>query len=261
LTLYAVAQTGIFSDEVTRGTADSPTGSDKPQTAQTHGSITPLLILTACAPLAIHISSGSTAVLAIGLSYALLTAIALRLLERAKHEAENPTLNGSVIYSANGFLAQPDEPAKSAQHPVLAIVRDVSAAAALSTAIATLNLESFSFGGLTYDSVGYHGMFGQALWDAMNGFGMVLLHITMLASLLFMVSSNPGMVVVDTLHASSVTAISVMRLLILSGGCCAMAPHSTRCCRSIADTDRYRHRHRALLPQASCRCSRRFARS
>ena len=216
LILHAIAQTSIFGSDVARGT-DSSTGSDKPQPAPTYGSSTPLLILTASAVAAVHTSSGSNAVLSIGLSYAVLVAIALRLLESAHHVAENPAPNGSVIYSANGFLAQPNTPAGTASDTTT--IRDVSIAAALGTSLAALTLETFGFGGLTYEYVGYQGTFGQAVWDAVYGLGTVVVHIVMLGPLLVMVSltfamsTKPlGICPSDLLHASRVSAISATRI-------------------------------------------------
>ncbi|TKA81017.1 hypothetical protein B0A55_02479, partial [Friedmanniomyces simplex] len=195
LILFAIAQTSIFSNDSARG-ADSPTGSDKPQPTPIYGSSTPLLILTTSAVAATYVSSGSNAVLSIGLSYAVLSAVALRLVQSAKSEAHHPTLNGGgVIYSANGFLAQPDKLDGSKHDLTLVVIRDVSTAAAIGTALAAVTLESFSFGGLAYwgligQAMGERWVLGQAILSVVYGFGMVAVHITMLGSLLVMIQTQ-----------------------------------------------------------------------
>ncbi|KAK3110672.1 hypothetical protein LTR53_014799, partial [Teratosphaeriaceae sp. CCFEE 6253] len=183
LTLFAIGKTDVFTKDTAQG-ADSPTGSDKLQGYEANTPSTPLFILTASAIAAVHVSSGSNAALSIGLSHAVFTALALRLIESARAEAARPTANGSVMYSANGFLAQPDKPTKSDHDLALIVLRDVAAAALVGTAVAAVALEAFSFDrGLTYKSATGEALVGQAVTKALYALVMVMIQITMLIML------------------------------------------------------------------------------
>ncbi|KAK5132395.1 hypothetical protein LTR08_009125 [Meristemomyces frigidus] len=187
LIVYAIGQTNIFggSDAVS---ASSSTASPKSKPTPTYASTTPLYILSASAAVAVYASSASNAVLSLGLSHATFFAVALLLVERAKAEAQQPGHDGaSGVYANNGFLAQPDKPAPSAESTSLSITRDVSAAAAVGTAIAALTMESFGFGGLALgQAMGDHWELGQAAANAAHGLGIVLVLIAMHGSLLVM---------------------------------------------------------------------------
>ncbi|KAK4950788.1 hypothetical protein LTR10_010781 [Elasticomyces elasticus] len=183
-----MAQTSIFGNESSHGSG-SPTSSEK-QTTPTDGSSMALIISTASAIASIFVSSGSNAVLSIALSYALLVATALRLVQSAVSEALHPTQNGgSVIYSTNGFLAQPDKPDRSTSDLVAVVVRDVAASAALCTAVAAMAVESF--GGLAFRGLlgaqDDRWLFSQTILSALYGLGIVVVHVAMFGSLLVMV--------------------------------------------------------------------------
>jgi hypothetical protein len=199
LIVYAIGQTDLFDRPGNAHTADSPTGSDKIQTLPTYASKTPLYILTASGITVIYASSGSSTVLSLGLSYAVLTASALWLLQNARVEAQQPAQNGgSVIYSANGFLSQHNKRTVSGYDVGLCVARDVSAAAALGTSIAAVALESLSIAtmldrGILGDIKGEEWVMGQLVRSAAYSLGMVVVHIIMNASLLAMVRIFPSL--------------------------------------------------------------------
>lgn len=181
---------------------ESPTGSDKPGNAVSAGSLgrngakTPLVILSASAVAAVYTSSGTNTVLSLGLSYTLLAALALLLVERARVEVSAQRgSNEPIIYSANGFLAQSDEatPSLSSADATIAVIRDVATAAAVCTGIASLMSETWRFGGLAYsgvlgDAMGEQWIWGQAVLRLVIGVGMVGVHAVMYGGLLMMVS-------------------------------------------------------------------------
>lgn len=194
--IYAVSQTSIFADIGTQRVSDSPSSPIKPGAAAIYGSKTPLLILTAAAVVAVYDSSGTNTVISLGLSYATLFALALLVTERASAEARESHSGGSVIYSANGFLSQPDKPASSPEDASLSVIRDVSAAAALGTLLAALTLESFTFGGVEYyglidQAFGSQWVFWQAILSVLYWVFMVGVHMAMYATFLLMVSTPP----------------------------------------------------------------------
>ncbi|KAI7602025.1 hypothetical protein KC319_g17145, partial [Hortaea werneckii] len=179
---------------------ESPTGSDKPGNAVSAGSLgrngakTPLVILSASAVAAVYTSSGTNTVLSLGLSYTLLAALALLLVERARVEVSAQRgSNEPIIYSANGFLAQSDEatPSLSSADATIAVIRDVATAAAVCTGIASLMSETWRFGGLAYsgvlgDAMGEQWIWGQAVLRLVIGVGMVGVHAVMYGGLLMM---------------------------------------------------------------------------
>ncbi|KAI7445419.1 glycosyltransferase family 90 protein [Hortaea werneckii] len=179
---------------------ESPTGSDKPGNAVSAGTLgrngakTPLVILSASAVAAVYTSSGTNTVLSLGLSYTLLAALALLLVERARVEVSAQRgSNEPLIYSANGFLAQSDEgkPSLSSADATMAVIRDVATAAAVCTGIASLMSETWRFGGLAYsgvlgDAMGEQWIWGQAVLRLVIGVGMVGVHALMYGGLLMM---------------------------------------------------------------------------
>lgn len=148
----------------------------------TAGSKTALAILTASGVLATFAPGGSGGTtVALGLSYTIFTALAFLLVGKAGTEAKSGRLNGGgVIYSANGLLSHAGKSVTAPGEAQMAVVRDVSAAAAVATGIATFALESFSLGGVTYSSVigqgwGSRQVFGQNV--LMFGYGLVLVGV------------------------------------------------------------------------------------
>jgi hypothetical protein len=113
------------------------------------------VILAATALTAAFTSTGSNATVALGLSYALVSAAGALLVQRATWLAQSSRRNGnSVIYSANGFLAQPEDAEQSggsgSSNSSSDVVRDVCAAAGLATLVASVTLESWHIGGLLH---------------------------------------------------------------------------------------------------------------
>ncbi|RMY69059.1 hypothetical protein D0864_11196 [Hortaea werneckii] len=190
---------------------ESPTGSDKPGNAVSAGSLgrsgakTPLVILSASAVAAVYTSSGTNTVLSLGLSYTLLAALALLLVERARVEVSAQRgSNEPIIYSANGFLAQSDEgkPSLSSADATMAVIRDVATAAAVCTGIASLMSETWRFGGLAYsgvlgDAMGEQWIWGQAVLRLVIGVGMVGVHAVMYGGLLMMLQRPLRMPALD----------------------------------------------------------------
>lgn len=177
------------------GSPDKMRTSSLTQAAVTSGSKTTLTILTCAAVVAIFAPVGSHATIALGLSYTIHTAFAFLLVGKARTEAQSGRLNGggSVIYSANGLLSQPLKPATSPAESQMAVIRAVSATAALATGIAAFTLESFTFGGLAYwgiigQAMGDYWVFGQGIVTVVVGVGVVGLHAVVDWVLLIMVS-------------------------------------------------------------------------
>lgn len=159
------------------------------------GSKTALAVLTVSGVLAIIAPSGSSATIALGLSYTVFTAFAFLLVGKAGTEAKSGPLNGggSIIYSANGLLSHPGKALSSPGESQMAVIRDVSAAAALATAIATFTLESFTFGGLAYwgvigQAMGDKWVLGQSILRFLYGMGMVGVHCGIYWTVLILVS-------------------------------------------------------------------------
>lgn len=142
---------------------------------------------------ALYASAGSNTSIALGLSYAIVCALALFLVERAKLEAQrSQESSSSVIYSANGLLAQPTRAEKGQASALTSVIRDVSAATALCTALAAVTMETLRFGGLAYPGVLGQVFGGQwAMWQSilglLSGFGIVVVHVVMDGTLLLTV--------------------------------------------------------------------------
>lgn len=173
------------------GSSDHPDALEKPAAMPVEGSKTSLAILTATALAAIWSPIGSSTAAALGLSFALASAGGILLVGRARGLAQQS--RSSVIYSANGFLAQPEDSERSSGNNPADVVRDVCAAAALAILAASFVLESWSFGGLAY-----HGWAGQSVsgnWASRHGYisfaisiSAVMIHMLVYYSLLLMVS-------------------------------------------------------------------------
>jgi hypothetical protein len=169
---------------------------NKPTAVPVAGSKTSLVILTVTALIAAFTSAGSNATVALGLSYALVSAAGILLVQRAKWLAQSSRSNGG-IYSANGFLAQPEDTERSSSSSNSSdVVRDVCAAAGLATLVASVTLESWHFGAMLH----HHEWAGRSAignWVARNsyvGFAATLailaVHMLMYQSLLLMVSTS-----------------------------------------------------------------------
>lgn len=175
--------------------ASEHSNANKPAAVPVAGSKTSLVILTATALTAAFASAGSNATVALGLSYALVSAAGILLVQRAQWLAQNSRSNGnSVIYSANGFLAQPDDAERSSGDSSSDVVRDVCAAAGLATLVASVTLESWHIGSLLH----HHEWAGRSVvgnWAASNSYvgfaasiAILAAHMLMYQSLLLMVS-------------------------------------------------------------------------
>jgi hypothetical protein len=149
-------------------------------------------MLTATSLAAAFASYGSNTAIALGLSYALVSGTGILLVEHARWSAQNS--RSSVIYSANGFLAQPEDSQGSGSgNSPSDVVRDVCAAAGIATLLASVTLESWHFGGLVYNAYAGHSVGGN--WVSRNGYvglaasiAILLAHMLMYYSLLLMVS-------------------------------------------------------------------------
>lgn len=100
-----------------------------------------------------------------------------------------------MIYSANGFLAQPEDTDRSGGSRTADVVRDVCTAAGLGTLVASITLESWHFGGLAYSGWAGPSMSGNYLSrHGYLGFGLtiavLLMHMLLYYSLLLMVSPH-----------------------------------------------------------------------
>lgn len=190
--IFLSTKAGIF-ESITAASASPPSSPTKPGSTRSsyeHGSKTTLAIITASGLVAVYAHSGSISVIALGLSYAALEALALNLVERAR---DQPRDVGGVIYSANGFLTQPVKPMASGTDQWTALSRDVSAAAGVSLGLAALSLESLRFGGLAYygllgQAMGDHWVFGQSILSVVYALGTVVVHVVMSGTMLLMVS-------------------------------------------------------------------------
>lgn len=187
--VYSAAGSILSLNET--GSGDHPDALEKPAAVPVAGSKTSLAILTLTALAAMWTPIGSSTAAALGLSYALASAGGILLVERAGGLAQQS--RSSVIYSANGFLAQPEDSERPTGNNSADVVRDVCAAAASATLAASFLLESWSFGGLAYHGWAGHSMSGN--WASRHGYisfaiavGVVLIHMLVYYSLLLMVS-------------------------------------------------------------------------
>lgn len=192
--MYAAA--GAFLSTSETGSSEH-SNANKPAAVPVAGSKTSLAILTATALTATFASAGSNATIALGLSYALVSAAGILLVQRAELLAQSSRSNGNgVIYSANGFLAQPEDAERSGSNSSSDVLRDVCAAAGLATLVASVTLESWHFADLVY----HHEWAGRNVvgnWVARNAYvgfaatiAILLVHMLMYYLLLLMVSSR-----------------------------------------------------------------------
>jgi hypothetical protein len=184
--VYAAA--GSVSSTSETGTNEH-SNANKPSAVPIAGSKTSLVILTATALTAAFTSTGSNATVALGLSYALVSAAGILLVQRAAWLAQSPRSN--VIYSANGFLAQPEDAERSdssgSGNSSSDVVRDVCAAAGLATLVASVTLESWHIGGLLYRSPVGNWVARSSYAGLAVTLAILAVHILMYRSLLLMV--------------------------------------------------------------------------
>lgn len=186
MTIHAITAADILGTAGTNA-PETPGAHEKPGPTPASASWASLPLLTATALVAAYVSLGSNAPIALGLSYATLAATGYFLIERAKSVAQNP---GSVIYSANGFLAQPSSD-QSQEDASIVLARDVSFAGALATGVAAVLLESWSFGALPTQPFEDQWNLGQSLLSrAVYGLLMVVVHMIMYSASILMVGHN-----------------------------------------------------------------------
>ncbi|WPG98452.1 glycosyltransferase family 90 protein [Acrodontium crateriforme] len=185
LIICAINDTGILNNELTGG---------KPGSNAQFAVTRTLFILTGSAIAATYVSSIYTGVIAIGLSYAVSTAFALSLIQRAFTDSLHHGKHGeTVIYSTNGLLAQPETLTNNVPtNSFLAVIRDVSTAATLCTGLATLVLEGFGFGSVAYWEIRRQWFGEQWVLKHMTlslGLGVVMIavHVFMNGLLLLMI--------------------------------------------------------------------------
>ncbi|KAK4634189.1 Beta-1,2-xylosyltransferase 1 [Fulvia fulva] len=178
-----------------------------------------LAIITGSGLVAVYTHSGSISVIALGLSYAVVQALALHLVEGARYQSHDV---GGVIYSANGLLTQPVMPLASAANQWMSLLRDVSASAGATLGVAALTLENLRFGGLAYwglmgKIMGDHWVFGQSIISVVHALGTVMIQVVMFAALLLMVNDQGAFLtsfvpLAATLASQLLLAFSTSRL-------------------------------------------------
>jgi hypothetical protein len=181
--VYAAA--GSISPTSETGTGEQ-SNANKPAAVPVAGSKTSLVILTATALTAASMSTGSNATVALGLSYALVSAAGALLVQRAAWLAQSSRSN--VIYSANGFLAQPEDAERSdSSNGPSDVVRDVCAAAGLATLVASVTLESWHIGGFLHRSPVGNWVERNSYAGLAVTLAILAVHVLMYRSLLLMV--------------------------------------------------------------------------
>ena len=194
LTIYLFLHTFDFFQHEPETPPASPDKSRAQTSASATGSKTSLTILTLAAVTASFAASGSNATIALGLSYAIVTALAFLLIERAYREALHGRQNGgSIIYSANGLLSQPQGNAGFGPEATTSVLRDVALAAALATGVAALSMESLRPGGIEYwpmakKIMGDEWLLMNGGWRLLYGACLIPVHTIMEPALLLMVS-------------------------------------------------------------------------
>lgn len=169
---------------MTDGPPGTPTKS-RPTTAQSsHAPGSSIAVLTICGVAALHASTGSISVTALGLSHAVLQVVSFQLIERAggagQHGDDVDGLLSQIATSSDG-------------DKWISVLRDVATAATATTVVAAIFLESSHFGGLQYygllgQAMGDHWIFGQAVLTVFYALGTVLVHMALFGALVFMVS-------------------------------------------------------------------------
>ncbi|KXT11496.1 hypothetical protein AC579_2418 [Pseudocercospora musae] len=193
--IYTLVRGAVLESHFPEPSSPTPASPTKPSAVTVpYASRLTLFVFTTSALVAVYSHAGSVTAIALGLSYAVLEVLAYHLIARA-HGASPPPgqRGGSVIYSANGLLAQPSGPSLSDEERCMSTLRHVSAAGALTTGLAALTLESVKFGGLAYygllgQAMGSHWVFGQSIVSVLYAIATVLMHIVMYGALILMVS-------------------------------------------------------------------------
>ncbi|GAB7358190.1 hypothetical protein MBLNU230_g0343t1 [Neophaeotheca triangularis] len=190
LLIFAIKDGGLLSD-VDSGHLDVPAASPEKESPPLHStSKSPMVLLSASAIAAVYSTSGSNMTVALGLSYAFASALAFLLIASIKTVAQSQRQTGSsVIYSANGFLAQPADGQQPLESIKLVVARDVSFAAALATGLAAITMESFDVGNAGVRAVTGRETDGEReLRDVVIGLifgvGIVLTHMVASSALL-----------------------------------------------------------------------------
>lgn len=192
VTIYGIAHSGLWVNDHDNGPS-TPSSAEKERRSQAGGPTTILVILSLSALVAIYQSTGSNTVIALGLSYAFISAFALLLVERAYSEALHARQNGSVIYSANGLLSQPSSQVETPLDSATTTLRDVSVAAATACSVAAVALDSWHFGGLAYWGVlgqvmGDNWVLGQGILSFFYAVAIALDYVVLFVALILLVS-------------------------------------------------------------------------
>lgn len=191
LIVYLFIQINLIQDGA-RSSPDSPTASSEKQTSNLPrpGAKTALVILSSSALVATSTAMGSNSVLILGLSNAILQALAFGLIENARFEALHGRPSGeSIIYSASGLLTTPSKPNINKGNANMVVVRDVAVAAMLTTAVVAFSLETIWSGGLSYVKVDRPALVrGPGLDEFRKGTLMIFVDVLANGSLLFLVS-------------------------------------------------------------------------
>ena len=193
--LYLLAQSNLLGDEGTFASSSASEPVNKSaRTTGLAGAKSGLVVLTGSALVASYTASGSVTPIAIGLSNAFLQALAFFLVERARSEAYYGRSNGgSVIYSTNGLLAQQTKPDAPKRGVLMMIIRDVSAAAMLATAVAAIGLEQLTYNAVVYPGVLHpkleeHSLLVKTGFVILQGVSAILLNLSSLFTILLLVS-------------------------------------------------------------------------
>lgn len=164
------------------------------------GTRTTLLVLTSSALASVYVTPEPLLAIALGLSYAVLQVLALRLTEAAF------TIGKPGIHADGGGLPAPPRTGSHGLRAVQSalspdnihwafVLQHVSLVAAMVTLVAALSLEGLHFDGLVYfglvgRAMGEHWIVGQAILSTLSGLTMVAIHSLMDAAFLFMVSRS-----------------------------------------------------------------------
>jgi hypothetical protein len=176
---------------------ESPSAGPSKSRAQssTWGFKSSLIVLTISALATTLTLDRAETTTALGLSYAALQAVGFLLVEKARIAAHSNRQYGeSVIYSTSGLLNQQTRAPENGHDTELSILQSVSLAATIGCTVVSLVLENLSLGDLDYRTP-YERVKdtpwrpGQAMQSTGHLLIIVLAHIAMYLSLLFMVSS------------------------------------------------------------------------
>lgn len=230
---YFTLRTDVLHGRFKHHGAFSPSISQKPS-IETAGAKRMLTFLTISAAIVLKGSSNTAAVLALGCCDALLVAEALSFLQDAQREATETGNSSGTVVAANDLLAHPN-PTRGV---LIAVVHDVAVAAT-----ATLWLAAFLTEDLTFTHFRYgpalaevypsHTILGRQMQTLIYGFTMVLVHVTMNASLILAVRLN--------IHSLSLICVDAQQYCLMPA-CMKAFPSFNRSGRapsspSITDTD------------------------